>query len=169
MTATKEHLTNMFEFVRWGDNLIMRAARSVPDEGYYREQGISAGSIHKLLVHVMAAQWLWLSRWRGDSPTRIETHEDYPTRDALEQRWPLVHSAVLDFLSMQSPKSLARVLEYRNNKGEVCALPLGDTVLQVIDHSIYHRGQLNTMIKRAGGTPAPAGYVLYCFQKARTT
>ena len=169
MTATKEHLTNMFEFVRWGDNLIMRAARSVPDEGYYREQGISAGSIHKLLVHVMAAQWLWLSRWRGDSPTRIETHEDYPTRDALEQRWPLVHSAVLDFLSMQSPKSLARVLEYRNNKGEVYALPLGDTVLQVIDHSIYHRGQLNTMIKRAGGTPAPAGYVLYCFQKARTT
>jgi uncharacterized damage-inducible protein DinB len=168
MTATKEHLTSMFEYVRWGDNLIMRAARSVPDEGYYREQGISVGSIHKLLVHAMAAQWIWLSRWRGESPTRLETHDDYPTRDALEQRWPLVHSAVLDFLSMQTPKSLGRMLEYRNNKGEVCALPLGDQVLYVIDHSTYHRGQQNTMIKRAGGTPAAVAYVMYCFQRARS-
>jgi uncharacterized damage-inducible protein DinB len=169
MTVTKEHLTSMFEYVRWGDSVMMRAARSVPDEGYYREQGISAGSIHKLLVHAMAAQWLWLCRWRGESPTRIQNQEDYPTRDSLEQRWPLVHSAVLDFLSMQSPKSLARVIEYRNTKGEVFALPLAEQVLHVIDHAAYHRGQVNTMIKRAGGTPSSVSYHLYCLQKARST
>ena len=47
MTASKEHLQNMFEFVRWADGLMIRAARTVPDDGYYREQGISLGSIHK--------------------------------------------------------------------------------------------------------------------------
>src|SRR4051812_15176947 len=79
MTVTKEHLREMFEFLRWADQQMMAAARQVPEDGYYKDQGISIGSIHKLLVHCMAAQWVWLSRWRGESPTRLESHEDYRT------------------------------------------------------------------------------------------
>jgi uncharacterized damage-inducible protein DinB len=67
MTATKEHLQAMFEYVRWADQQMLAASRTVPDEGYFKEQHISLGSIHKLLVHCMAAQWIWLSRWRGES------------------------------------------------------------------------------------------------------
>ena len=169
MTASKEHLQNMFEFIRWADGLMIRAARTVPDDGYYREQGISLGSIHKLMVHCMSVQWLWLSRWRGESPARVETHEDFPTRDSLEQRWPLVHSAMLDFLGMQSPKSISRVVQYKNTRGEIYNVPLGDLMLHVIDHESYHRGQINTMIKRAGGTPAAIAFHTYALQKARPT
>ena len=85
------------------------------------EQHISIGSIHKLLVHCMAAQWIWLCRFRGESPTRLENHDDYPTRDALEQRWPLVHAAMVDFLGLQSPKALHR--EVRAVAEEIAADP----------------------------------------------
>ncbi len=167
MTATKEHLQHMFDFVQWGDNELLAAARMVPDEGYYREQGISIGSIHKLLVHEMAAQWIWLSRWRGENPTRLENHEDYPTRDSVLLRWPLVHSAINDFMGTQTPKSLARDVQYRNIKGELFSLPLGDLMQHVIDHATYHRGQINTMIKHAGGHPANVSYQLYSLQRRR--
>ena len=167
MTITKEHLRDMFEFVRWADGQMLTAARAVPEEGYYKDQGISIGSIHKLLVHCMAAQWVWLSRWRGESPSRLENHEDYPTRDVLEQRWPLVHSAILDFLGLQSPRSLAREVQYKNTRGETFSIPLGELMLHVIDHASYHRGQLNTMIKHAGGKPANVMYQNYVVQKAR--
>ena len=167
MNTTKEHLREMFEYVRWGDGLLVAASRTVPDKGYYAEQNISIGSIHKLLVHCMAAQWLWLCRWRGESPTRIESHEDYPDRDALQQRWPLVHAAMLDFLGLQSQKALARELHYRNTKGEPHVAPLADLMLHVSDHASYHRGQINTMIKHAGGKPATVSYQVYSMQKAR--
>ena len=130
MTITKEHLRDMFEFVRWADGQMLTAARAVPEEGYYKDQGISIGSIHKLLVHCMAAQWVWLSRWRGESPGRLENHEDYPTRDVLEQRWPLVHSAILDFLGLQSPRSLAREVQYKNTRGETFSIPLGVSAMR---------------------------------------
>jgi uncharacterized damage-inducible protein DinB len=143
------------------------AARSVPDPGYYREQGMSLGSIHKLLVHAMAAQWLWLCRWRGESPDHIENSEDYPTRQVLEQRWPLVHGAMMDFFGQQSTRSLERNVEYRNSKGEVFSLPLHELMLHVVDHATYHRGQLNSMIKRAGGTPGAVSYQIYVVHKAR--
>jgi len=169
MTATKDHLHNMFEYVRWADASMIRAARTVPDEGYYRDQGISIGSIHKLLVHCMAAQWIWLSRWRGECPTRLENHEDFPTRDSLEQRWPLVHSAMLDFLGLQSQKGLSRIVQYKNTRGEIYNVALGDLMLHVIDHGSYHRGQVNTMIKHAGGTPAAVSFHLYALEKTRPT
>ena len=157
----------MFEFVRWADQQMLAASRSVPDEAYFKDQQISIGSIHKLLVHCMAAQWIWLSRWRGESPPRIENHEDYPSRDSVLLRWPLVHSALTDFLGTQTPKSLARDIQYRTSKGELYALPLGDLMLYVIDHSTYHRGQLNTMIKKAGGQTANVSYHHYALQKRR--
>ena len=83
------------------------------------------------------------------------------------QRWPLVHSAITDFLGTQSPKSLARETQYRNTRGELFSLPLADLMLHVIDHETYHRGQLNTMIKRAGGQPGNVSYQLYSMQKRR--
>jgi uncharacterized damage-inducible protein DinB len=167
MTVTKEHLQQMFDYIYWGDNEIMAASRTVPDEGYYKEQQISAGSVHKLLVHCMAAQWIWLSRWRGEHPARLENHEDYPTRDALMERWPLVHSAITDFLGMQSPKALAREIQYRNTRGEMFSLPLCDLMQHVLDHATYHRGQLNSMIKRAGGQPVNISYQAYSLYKRR--
>ena len=165
MTPTKDYFAEMFDYMRWGDRLMISAARSVPDEEYYKDQGISFGSIHKLMVHCMAAQWLWLSRWRGESPTRIESHEQYPTRAEFEQRWPLVHSAILDFLGLQSTNSLARIIDYKNMKGEHLALPLSDLMMHVIDHASYHRGQVASMIKRAGGQPAAISYHRFALER----
>jgi len=167
MSITKELLRDMYEYVRWADHQLITAARSVNDECYHKEQGISLGSIHKLQVHMMAVQWVWLCRWRGESPTRIENHTDYPTRDAVEQRWPLVHSAVFDFLGLQSPKSLAREVQYRNLKGEIFTVPLAELMMHVVDHAAYHRGQLNTMIKKIGGSPLQVSYVNYVLSKNR--
>lgn len=169
MSISKEQLRDLLEFVRWADGQIIMASRTVEDEAYFKDQGISLGSIHKLQVHMMAAQWIWLCRWRGEFPTRIENHEDFPSRDSVEQRWPLVHSAIFDFLGLQSPKSLSREIQYRNLKGDIFCIPLGELMMHVIDHSAYHRGQINTMIRKCGGTPAAVSYVNYYLHRNKAT
>jgi uncharacterized damage-inducible protein DinB len=164
-TPSKEFFHEMFDYMGWADRLMIEAARTVADDAYYKDQGISFGSVHKLMVHCMAAQWIWLSRWRGENPTRLESHEQYPTRDSLEQRWPLVHSALVDFLGLQSTNSLSRVIDYKNTKGEHLSLPLGDLMLYVVDHATYHRGQIASMIKRAGGQPAAISYHRFALER----
>ena len=44
----------------------MQRGGGVQDEAYYLDRGISHESIHGLLVHGMAAQDVWLRRWRGN-------------------------------------------------------------------------------------------------------
>ena len=60
MTSALQQLREMYAYMQWADNRVLDAAGGLSDEGFRREQHISAGSIHKLLLHVMGAQWLWL-------------------------------------------------------------------------------------------------------------
>ena len=161
MTATPDHLRGQFAYMRWADGLILDAARALPEGAYHAERGFSLGSLHKLLVHAMAAQQAWLSRWRGTMPPRLEDERDHPTRESLAAHWPLVHDELAAFLDRQTPESLAAPLDYTNFAGQPFRLPLGGLMLHVIDHAAYHRGQANSMIKLAGGQPALAFYTLY--------
>jgi uncharacterized damage-inducible protein DinB len=158
---TKELIHVLFEYMRWADELMTAAAAPVPDDAYYLDRGISHGSIHGLLVHGMAAQDVWLRRWQGDGEARIEGGAEYPTRAALLDRWPQVHRALVEFLSRESEGALERIVIARNTYGEQFALPLGATMLHVVDHATYHRGQLNSMLKQAGARPAAPYFQRY--------
>jgi uncharacterized damage-inducible protein DinB len=56
-------------------------------------------------------------------------------------------------------------MPYRHISGEERVVPLGHAMIHVVDHSTYHRGQLNTMIKQAGGQPAMAYYITFHARK----
>lgn len=153
LRPTKALIGSLFEYMRWADQTMVRAADPVRDDAYYMPRGVSHGSIHALLVHSMAAQDVWLRRWRGDGDARIDTAADVSTRDALRRRWPVVHDALFAFLDAETDESLARAVTARNTYGERFTLPVGATMLHVVDHATYHRGQLNSMLKQAGVEP----------------
>ncbi len=108
-----------------------------------------------------------LCRWRGQDVRRLPDDKDYPTRPSLLERWPKVHVELFDFLDRQTPQSLSAPLTYRNTRGQEYTLPLGGLMLHVADHSTYHRGQLNSMIKLAGGEPTPVSVQLFLIQRSQ--
>ena len=141
------------EFMEWGDHQLLAVATTIPQEEYFQDRGISAGSLHKLLVHMMGAQWIWLSRWRGEVSPRFEDEKDYPTLQSLKARWPGVHEEMKKFLELQTPQSLLANFSYKDSRGNPHSLPLGRFVQHMLDHGTYHRGQANTLIKLCGGQP----------------
>jgi uncharacterized damage-inducible protein DinB len=165
MPVSLEHIKELYDYLFWGDRMMFSAATALPDAEYFMERGMSAGSIHKLLAHLMGAEAVWLERWRGQAPARIENADDHPTRAALDARWERVHADLREFLSKQTNESLAGPITFRSFTGDPSAIPLGELMVHVVDHASYHRGQLNTMIKQAGGQPAPVFYVTYQRQK----
>jgi uncharacterized damage-inducible protein DinB len=157
-------LLRMMEFMFWGDRRVLTAACAITEPEYYAERGFSAGSLHKLLVHTMAAQWAWLSRWRQLEVLRLEDATDYPTRENLVRRWPQIHHDFSEYLTAQTETTLAAELTYRNTRGEQFTLPLGELVLHCLDHGTYHRGQVNSLIKLAGGTPVALNYFQFSLE-----
>lgn len=158
MQSIPDLLLRKAKFMQWGDERIMAAAGNVHADEYYRDRGISFGSLHKLLVHVMGAQWVWLQRWKGNSPPKLPDVADYPTRESIAGYWPVLHREFIDFIAAENSETLLRSIHYRNSRGEAFTLPLLELILHTLDHGTYHRGQANTLIKLAGGTPVSINY-----------
>jgi uncharacterized damage-inducible protein DinB len=160
-------ILHLFQYLAWADRAMLAAAGAVPDEEYYKPRGFSAGSIHNLLVHQMVSPKIWLARWKGEAPTRLEDQTDHQTRVLLEQRWPLVHRAVIEFVARQTEQSLNAPMEVCRTDGERITLPLGAMMVHVADHGAYHRGQLNSMLKLAGAKTVYTPYYRYALEIGR--
>ena len=159
MTYDPAFIRHLFDYMIWCDRAAFEAGRNIPEAEYYRERGISAGSIHNLFVHQMVAQYTWLSRWKGQVMVgRLGNQTEHPTRELLAERWPAVHESLLEFLARQSIETLNATMTVRRNNGEELTLPLGAMMMHVADHGTYHRGQLNTMFKVAGAEPVYTPY-----------
>lgn len=161
MHASVQCLRNLFGYMIWADRLSLAATAQLPNDEYFRERAVSAGSIHKLLVHLLGAEWIWLMRWRGTPPGQFITPDEYPTRAAIEARWPEIHREVSEFLDSQTDQSVSQVFEFLTFSGDRYSVPLDQAMLHLVDHGSYHRGQLNTMLKQAGAEPAPAFLIRY--------
>ena len=75
-------------------------------------------------------------------------------RDEVAARWAAVHERLLRFAAEQTPETLKEVIRSQNKKAVPFTLPRGVCMLHVSDHATYHRGQINSMIKHAGGVPS---------------
>ena len=107
------------------------------------------------------AEWIWLERWRGNSPRSLPFSLDFPDVEAIRTRWLDVEREQREFLDALDPARLAEVISYVNLKGETFAYPLRRMLQHVVNHSSYHRGQIATLLRQLGATPLSTDLLLY--------
>jgi uncharacterized damage-inducible protein DinB len=76
------------------------------------------GSIRNTLVHVLSAEWGWLSRCGGPERGPALKPGDYPTFRALMKTWSTVEGYVRGFLANLKDEDLARTVDFTNPQGE---------------------------------------------------
>ncbi len=152
-------LRELFDYNYWARDRQLEACAALTQEQFLRPMGNSYSSLRDTLAHLVAAEWIWLERWLGRSPTRLEA-EDYaaakfPTLGAVRDRWRAVERDMRAYLAGLQDPALERSLNYTNLKGERRTYPLWQTLLHVANHQTYHRGQITTLLRQLGAA-APA-------------
>src|SRR5215470_2636276 len=97
-TVNTQHFRTLYSYNRWANRRLLKAARLVDWQRLTRDLGASHRSIHATLVHILWGEWLWLRRWRGESPKQIFSPEDFADSTTLESSWSLVESDQQAFL-----------------------------------------------------------------------
>jgi uncharacterized damage-inducible protein DinB len=167
MHTDPQTLLTLWRYMVHADAQVLQAADTVADDGYRRDQHISFGSIHNLLVHCVWAQEAWLARVNGTSFAPPPDPAAVP-RHAIAGRWATVHQELLAFANTQTAASLAEVIHSRRVNGDPLVMPRGAAMLHVADHATYHRGQLNSMVKLAGGKPSSVMLMTWAMQHPPT-
>lgn len=142
------HFHQLFRYDDWANREVLVSLRSA---------GNSPERSLKLLGHILGAEYVWYSRLKSEqSPLAV-----WPllNLDECEQQIRALPPMWSQYLNGIEADGLNRNLTYRNSKGEPWTNSVGDILMHVIMHSAYHRGQIASDMRAAGGTPAYTDFI----------
>ncbi|HJT17469.1 MAG TPA: DinB family protein [Thermoanaerobaculia bacterium] len=137
-------MRRLFDYDDWANREEVRHLRSLRNPP---PQAI------KILAHIVGTEWLWLGRLRSETPAIV---------------WPELTLVQIDEqlarLHAEWPREFGRtdVVTYVNSKGEPWTSGADDILMHVIIHGGYHRGQIATIVRQWGETPAYTDYIHWC-------
>jgi uncharacterized damage-inducible protein DinB len=159
-----EHL-EAYRYNWWANERMLDAVAALEDEAFRRDTRSSFPSVQTTLVHILAAEWIWLRRWTGESPGDMPAGWDAFGLDDLRRAWEDVEAERTEWLEALTDADLDRVVEYRNIAGEPHSRLVWQMLRHVVNHSSYHRGQVTTMLRQLDAA-APTTDLIYWFPEA---
>jgi uncharacterized damage-inducible protein DinB len=156
-----EEIRELYAYDRWADDRLLEAAAGLAPEELTRDLRSSFPSILATLAHILSADWAWLERWQGRSPTEIPSEWDLSTLAGVRGEWEKVRDRRRDFLAELTDEDLTRIVSFRTLAGELFEGTLIRTLRHVVNHASYHRGQVVTLLRQLGATPPATDLALY--------
>lgn len=138
----------LFQFTNWANDRVIDGARQLTDVQLHMPIRSGFFSPLALLVHMMAAERLWLSRWQGASPKALITDDLVPTLDALVTTWEPIRADVLAFVA--GIGDAQNEISYHTTKGVECRGILWELIMHLVNHGTEHRSQVALALAMQG-------------------
>ena len=146
----KQDILTLFEYNRWATGRTLDAAEKLDAEAFVKDLRNSFPSVRDTLTHILNAEWAWLKRWKGESPSTWASPAEFPTVASLRKRLGEIDCEREGFLKGLSEQQIAEPFLYKDMQGNPHRLPMIFTMQHVANHSTYHRGQITTMLRQLG-------------------
>jgi len=150
---TPQEMLVLYEFNAWADRRMLGAVAAVKSEEFLRPMGSSFASLRDTAAHIYGAEWVWLERFQGRSPSSLPTAAEFEDVGSLRERWTQLEERLLGFVGKLTQEDLNRVLEYKTLKFGTYSNPLWQSMQHVVNHGTYHRGQVTTLLRQLGAQP----------------
>jgi uncharacterized damage-inducible protein DinB len=144
-----ERLNRELAYNAWANREALRsvlAARAVPE----RAAAVMA-------QHIIGAEWLWLRRLGHPAPP-LAVWPALPPAECAGQLQELSR-AWQAYLCGLTAEALGQTIRYTNSRGEDWSSTVADVLTHVVLHSSYHRGQIASLLGRAGEAAAYSDYI----------
>ncbi len=148
-----------FAYSAWASARLVDAAAKLSEEESTRDFGTADKCVLGTLVHVFAADRVWLARVRGNVPARFIDLAQDMKMSVLQEDWPQVLSGWQEFLG--GVTDVAEPVGYKDLKGNSYTTPLWQIGLHVVNHATHHRGQAAGFLRTMGQTPPPLDLIFY--------
>jgi uncharacterized damage-inducible protein DinB len=151
----------LFAYSSWANGRVFGAAEELSGDDLVAVIASSFPSVRQTLGHIVAAEWVWLRHWRGQSPTAMPTWAAEGSLGNLKAQLGAVEAERAEYLAGLTDAALGELCAYRTLSGEEWTNVLGGLMRHVINHSTYHRGQVATQLRHLGRTPPTTDLIAY--------
>jgi uncharacterized damage-inducible protein DinB len=148
-----EEIRQLYDYNSWANRRSLSAAEKLTNEQFTRAMGSSFSSVRDTLAHIYGAEWIWLERFQGRSPSALPNASRFSDVESLRTTWSELEQRLLSYVEGISQADLDGILEYKTLRFGVYTNPLWQSMLHLINHGTYHRGQVTTLLRQLGAQP----------------
>lgn len=145
-------LTRLFQHMAWADKEIIATIKN---------SGLEPRDSIKLLAHIIAAEYIWLSRIKSRELGQFTPWTTLSLEECT-QRADEISTEYLALTENLSEENLRRIVTYKTTKGDEMHSSLNDILMHVALHGSYHRGQIASILKNNNMQPPPTDYIMFC-------
>ena len=150
---TPDEIRSLYDYDAWANHRSLDAASALTAEQFTKALGSSFSSVRDTLAHIYGAEWVWLERFQGRSPSSLPDTTQFADVAGLRELWAEHETRLLTFVRGLKQSDLDRVLEYKTLKFGVYRNPLWESMQHLVNHGTYHRGQVTTLLRQLGVQP----------------
>lgn len=151
----------LYKYNGWANKRILDTTAKVTEEQFLAPGSFPHGGLRGTLTHILFAEWIWRSRWQGDSPSTGMAAEDFPTLEILGKRWLEEEAKLMDFLVSCTQEKLNQKFQYKNTKGKNFENILWQAMAHVVNHGTQHRSETAAMLTDLGHSPGDIDMILF--------
>jgi uncharacterized damage-inducible protein DinB len=157
----KQDILTLYQYNQWANKKILDSARNVTREQFLADASFPHGGLRSTLTHTLFAEWIWRNRWEGTSPVTRLKPEEFPTLDALLQRWQEEERKLMEFVAAVTDDRLAAPFQYKNTRGVPKEMILWHAMAHVVNHGTQHRSETAAMLTEFGCSPGDLDMIYF--------
>jgi uncharacterized damage-inducible protein DinB len=146
-------LRTLLDYHYWARDVIFDAVAPLTPEQFTRPVDSSFKSVRDTVAHIYAADWVWYTRWLGESPSSLIAYDTFPDVESIRKSWVDLEGKVRAFVEGLGEAGVSRVFEYKLLSGASGASLFSQMLAHVVNHGSYHRGQVTTLLRQLGAAP----------------
>ena len=151
-----------YQYNAWANQRVLDTAAQLTPEQLRQKSSASFESIFDTLVHTMSAQWIWLSRWQGTSPTVMIDPHDFADLTAVRERWNQIEQDTQAFVAQLDEATFMQTeVAYTNTKGQSFSYPLWQLMLHQVNHATQHRSEVAAVMTQLGHSSGWLDLIMY--------
>lgn len=160
MPVSTDTLLTHIDYSAWASRRLVEAAAQLTGEELNRDFQTADRGVLGTLVHIFAADRLWLSRLAGTPHPGFVTEADR-SLSVLQHDWPVLHERWREWVRGLSDEQTLAVISYTDMQGRPWSHSLWKLVLHVVNHATHHRGQVSGFMRSLGHPPPPIDLIHY--------
>ncbi|MEN5307558.1 DinB family protein [Chryseobacterium cucumeris] len=143
----KEKLIDLFEYT-YHFNIEMIKVIS-------ENRGLVDDKTINLINHTLNAQQIWNARILGEKTFEVWQINPFESLVETNQKNFLKSIDIINNFDVDTK------IEYQNSRGTKFENTIFEMLFHAVNHSTYHRGQINSLLKQKGITPVLTDYIFY--------
>lgn len=164
-----EPVLEMYNYHAWANGVIIDRLNELPEHIYHKEIQSGFSSVSKVLSHIYLTDYTWFDIISGISMDEAMASSSELKKEVEKKSIEEMKKTFMDLYernkALLSTVDMEKVMVVDNPYAGSLETTISESVLHLVTHGSYHRGNIATMLRQMGHTSVMQDFGLYLYTK----